>query len=239
MSGGRLRLGIGVSHKPDDGGRARARHGPAPRGHARVRDGAPRRAHRQGAAPGRALPGQLAERPAAGARRAADPAGRAGPAHAGAGRRDRRRRRAVAGRARLRAGAGGARHPPRTRARGQAAPGLRDRGRGAGRAHRRSRGRHRALPHRADALPRAAVLPGHARAERLRRGDRGLRPGAEAGGGARAAGGRAGRHRRLPRPSRPSSNRYREAGVTLPAVRPIGFPDATHYEPTVEAGATA
>jgi F420-dependent oxidoreductase-like protein len=32
---------------------------------------------------------------------------------------------------------------------------------------------------------------------------------------------------------------YREAGVTLPAVRPIGFPEATHYEPTVEAGATA
>ena len=32
---------------------------------------------------------------------------------------------------------------------------------------------------------------------------------------------------------------YREAGVTLPAVRPIGFPDAPHYEPTVEAGATA
>jgi F420-dependent oxidoreductase-like protein len=32
---------------------------------------------------------------------------------------------------------------------------------------------------------------------------------------------------------------YRDAGVTLPAVRPIGFPDATHYEPTVEAGATA
>ena len=32
---------------------------------------------------------------------------------------------------------------------------------------------------------------------------------------------------------------YREAGVTLPAVRPIAFPDATHYEPTVEAGATA
>lgn len=32
---------------------------------------------------------------------------------------------------------------------------------------------------------------------------------------------------------------YREAGVTLPALRPIGFPEATHYEPTVEAGATA
>jgi alkanesulfonate monooxygenase SsuD/methylene tetrahydromethanopterin reductase-like flavin-dependent oxidoreductase (luciferase family) len=32
---------------------------------------------------------------------------------------------------------------------------------------------------------------------------------------------------------------YRDAGVTLPALRPIGFPDATHYEPTVEAGATA
>jgi alkanesulfonate monooxygenase SsuD/methylene tetrahydromethanopterin reductase-like flavin-dependent oxidoreductase (luciferase family) len=32
---------------------------------------------------------------------------------------------------------------------------------------------------------------------------------------------------------------YREAGVTLPAVRPIGFPDATHYEPTVEAAAAA
>lgn len=29
---------------------------------------------------------------------------------------------------------------------------------------------------------------------------------------------------------------YREAGVTLPAVRPIGFPDAPHYLPTVEAG---
>ena len=32
---------------------------------------------------------------------------------------------------------------------------------------------------------------------------------------------------------------YREAGVTLPAVRPIGFPDATHYESTVEAAAAA
>jgi F420-dependent oxidoreductase-like protein len=31
---------------------------------------------------------------------------------------------------------------------------------------------------------------------------------------------------------------HREAGVTLPALRPIGFPDATHYGPTVEAGAT-
>jgi hypothetical protein len=31
---------------------------------------------------------------------------------------------------------------------------------------------------------------------------------------------------------------YREAGVTLPAIRPIGFPDAIHYEPTVEASAT-
>lgn len=28
---------------------------------------------------------------------------------------------------------------------------------------------------------------------------------------------------------------HREAGVTLPAVRPIGFPDATHYPATVEA----
>jgi F420-dependent oxidoreductase-like protein len=28
---------------------------------------------------------------------------------------------------------------------------------------------------------------------------------------------------------------YRDAGVTLPAVRPIGFPDAPHYQPTVEA----
>jgi len=32
---------------------------------------------------------------------------------------------------------------------------------------------------------------------------------------------------------------YREAGVTLPALRPIGFPDAQHFEPTVEAGVTA
>jgi F420-dependent oxidoreductase-like protein len=29
---------------------------------------------------------------------------------------------------------------------------------------------------------------------------------------------------------------HREAGVTLPAVRPIGFPDAPHYLPTLEAG---
>ncbi len=28
---------------------------------------------------------------------------------------------------------------------------------------------------------------------------------------------------------------YREAGVTLPAVRPIGFPEAPHYGPTLEA----
>ena len=28
---------------------------------------------------------------------------------------------------------------------------------------------------------------------------------------------------------------YRRAGVTLPAVRPIGFPDAPHYRPTLEA----
>jgi alkanesulfonate monooxygenase SsuD/methylene tetrahydromethanopterin reductase-like flavin-dependent oxidoreductase (luciferase family) len=30
---------------------------------------------------------------------------------------------------------------------------------------------------------------------------------------------------------------YRAAGVTLPAIRPIGFPDAPHYLPTLEAGA--
>ena len=29
---------------------------------------------------------------------------------------------------------------------------------------------------------------------------------------------------------------HRDAGVTLPALRPIGFPDAPHYMPTVEAG---
>jgi hypothetical protein len=29
---------------------------------------------------------------------------------------------------------------------------------------------------------------------------------------------------------------YREAGVTLPAIRPIGFPDASHYLPTLEVG---
>ena len=28
---------------------------------------------------------------------------------------------------------------------------------------------------------------------------------------------------------------HRDAGVTLPALRPIGFPDAPHYEPTIEA----
>ena len=28
---------------------------------------------------------------------------------------------------------------------------------------------------------------------------------------------------------------YREAGVTLPAVRPIGFPDVPHYRQTLEA----
>ena len=31
---------------------------------------------------------------------------------------------------------------------------------------------------------------------------------------------------------------HRDAGVTLPAVRPIGFPDAPHYLSTLEAGAT-
>jgi hypothetical protein len=30
---------------------------------------------------------------------------------------------------------------------------------------------------------------------------------------------------------------YRQAGVTLPAIRPIGFPDAPHYLPTLEVGA--
>lgn len=29
---------------------------------------------------------------------------------------------------------------------------------------------------------------------------------------------------------------HRAAGVTLPAIRPIGFPDAPHYRPTLEAG---
>ncbi len=32
---------------------------------------------------------------------------------------------------------------------------------------------------------------------------------------------------------------HREAGVTLPAIRPIGFPDAAHYVLTVEAAITA
>jgi alkanesulfonate monooxygenase SsuD/methylene tetrahydromethanopterin reductase-like flavin-dependent oxidoreductase (luciferase family) len=32
---------------------------------------------------------------------------------------------------------------------------------------------------------------------------------------------------------------HREAGVTLPALRPVGFPDAPHYLPTLEAGAAA
>ena len=31
---------------------------------------------------------------------------------------------------------------------------------------------------------------------------------------------------------------YRQAGVTLPAVRPIGFPEARHYRPTLEAPAS-
>jgi len=31
---------------------------------------------------------------------------------------------------------------------------------------------------------------------------------------------------------------HRDAGVTLPAIRPIGFPDAPHYLATLEAGAT-
>jgi hypothetical protein len=28
---------------------------------------------------------------------------------------------------------------------------------------------------------------------------------------------------------------YRRAGVTLPAIRPIAFPEAPHYRPTLEA----
>ncbi len=31
---------------------------------------------------------------------------------------------------------------------------------------------------------------------------------------------------------------YRQAGVTLPAIRPIGFPGAPHYLPTLEVGGT-
>jgi len=31
---------------------------------------------------------------------------------------------------------------------------------------------------------------------------------------------------------------YRQAGVTLPAIRPIGFPDAPHYRPTLQAFAS-
>jgi len=32
---------------------------------------------------------------------------------------------------------------------------------------------------------------------------------------------------------------HREAGVTLPAVRPIAFPDAPHYLPTIEAASAS
>ncbi|HKW91000.1 MAG TPA: LLM class flavin-dependent oxidoreductase, partial [Methylomirabilota bacterium] len=32
---------------------------------------------------------------------------------------------------------------------------------------------------------------------------------------------------------------YRDAGVTLPAIRPIAFPDAPHYQPTLEAAVAA
>jgi len=31
---------------------------------------------------------------------------------------------------------------------------------------------------------------------------------------------------------------YRQAGVTLPAIRPIGFPDAPHVRPTLQAFAS-
>jgi hypothetical protein len=32
---------------------------------------------------------------------------------------------------------------------------------------------------------------------------------------------------------------HRAAGVTLPAIRPIGMPDAVHYLPTLEAASGA
>ena len=39
-----------------------------------------------------------------------------------------------------------------------------------------------------------------------------------------------------PPPAPATSTTTRQAGVTLPAIRPMGFPDAPHYLPTLEVG---
>ena len=108
---------------------------------------------------------------------------------------------------------------------------LRDRRRGAARRHGRAGQGARRLPRRARAVPVAAVLSRHARGERPWRRAEALRPPAappttpwstRSAPSATARG--------VARTSTPTAS----AGVTLPAIRPITFPDAPWYRRTLE-----
>src|SRR6185295_6560501 len=160
----------------DDQRDARPRAGGAARRHARVRRGPARRARRRRRLRGQALPRPLDAGPAHAPARTAHLPGHARPQDVRAGRRDRRRRDPVALSARLRAGRGGAGHGARTATRRQDAGRLRDRLRRAAGGDQRPRLRTGRLPHRADALHRAAVLPHHDGSRRPARGARELRP---------------------------------------------------------------
>ena len=199
--------------------------GPAARGCPRIRRGAAPGAHGPRRARGAALSRGVAERGAAAAGAAADLPGGAGARDARAGRRDRRRRRALALRPCLHPRARGARHPPRARAGRQGARRLRDRGLGTGggdRGPRRGRGGLQESSSGAT-WPCLFTAPCWRRAASAPRSPPGTRAPGPAAVDDRLAQWSGRRRRRRDAPA-PSSAAYREAGVTLPAIRPIGFP---------------
>ena len=234
LAGGRFRLGIGVSHQAMMSGMlglgvvepltVMREYVAVLRGAlsgAAAFEGKYYRAHWSLALPTR--PPALADLP-----------GRARTQDVRAGRRDRRRRNSVAVPARLRAGRGAPGDRARTLASGQDAGRLRDRLCGPAGRDRRSHRRAGGVSHRADALHRPAVLPHHDGGRWPARGARAPTTAIPAvpesmattlGGIGDAATARA------------YLESYRRAGVTLPAVRPITFPDAPWYRRTLEEAA--
>ena len=237
LSGGRLRLGIGLSHRPAMADGLRPRHGRAAGRDARVRG-----------RPAAALHGQ--REPSRGGT-----TGSVGQARSG--RRRRRcswrasRRRCSSSRAKSRDGVVLWLAVP-AYVRDVAVPAL---ARGRARAGKPLEGfeivaavplavtqdhaeRDPALPRGAGALSLAAVLPDDVPGERLRRRARGVRPRSRTGPGCRRGAaalvdalGAIGDARR----ARAEVEAYRAAGVTLPVVRPIGSPEAAHARATLEA----
>ena len=233
LTAGRFRLGIGVSHQAMMSGMLGlplVEPLTVMREYVAVLRGA-----LSGAAAfeGRVLPRALEPGAADAACRAADLPGHARTQDVRAGRRDRRRRDPVALPARLCARRGAAGDRARPPARRQDAGGLRDRLRRAAGGGRRSRRCARGVSRRADPLHRAALLPEDDGSRWPARGaaayDRdGIVPESMAdtlGGIGDAATARA------------YLESYRSAGVTLPAVRPITFPDAPWYRRTIEEAA--